>query len=206
MPTTPRASLQRAIKSLVDRSPVVVDLATAVTSYDDAEKLYVEMYDLHRLTGDMLAVAEQAMVGITSCTCEPNERGYHADECAMTARFQPHPLPDGGILKFSGGKQRVRYDQPALVARYANELAEEVWNVEGLAAVVDESGENIAGRWPAMIGRAVRTFAEAIGVMAPSFDSWRSGIAKRYGIDLKKYAGSDTSPVTVRIEGRGRDA
>lgn len=205
-PQAPITKLRRAITGLTKIQGVVVDIAAGCATYDEAEAFYVVLYDLNRTTGDMLEVAQQRMVELTMCDCgrDDDARSYHLDTCAIITRFKPRPLHGSGILKFSGGKERTRYDQPAIVGSLATGIGTEVWNDAQLQTIIDVNGEDATPLWPKIVHGIATIMAEATGALAPSFDSWRSGVAKRFGIKLNDYAETITSDVKVRIEGRDR--
>lgn len=205
-PQAPITKLRRAITGLARVQGSVVDIAAECETYEDAERFYVVLYDLNRMTGDMLDVAQTRMVELTMCDCSRDDdgRAYHLDTCAIITRFKPRPLPGSGILKFSGGKERTRYDQTAIVGALSKGIGEEVWTDAQLQAIVDVNGEDATPLWPKVVHAIATLMAEATGALAPSFDSWRSGVAKRFGIKLNDYAETITSDVKVRIEGRDR--
>lgn len=99
-------------------------------------------------------------------------------------------VPGIGALEAKGGKERKGFDQPALVSRYAKEITRACYTDEGEARL------SLAE----VVEAAVAVMAEATGALAPSFNGWRSGVAKRYGIDLNEYAAERTpSPRTILI-------
>lgn len=112
-------------------------------------------------------------------------------------RFREYDVPSGGTFKIGGGRQKKRFDNDALVSRYATALTDEA----GVAAVVTDEGERVDDP-TAVVDAIVRRFASAVGATTASFDAWRAGVAKELGIDLKDYCEQETTPLRPRIEGR----
>lgn len=167
----------------------VFGAADECSTTEECIELYTELYDFHREVQVMLDAVQTRMVNIT-----PRD-----------LRYQAWPLPGSGVLKFSGGKERTRYDQPAVVGAFARGIADRVEDDFKIDAIVSEGGENIfPSSWHKIVHTIADKMAQAAGAMAPSFDSWRAGVAKEFGIKLNDFAQLETSPITVRIEGRDR--
>lgn len=121
-------------------------------------------------------------------------------------RFDPDEerlVPGGGVLKFSGGKQVERYDQEQILSQFAEAFAREA--AAPIGQVIDaESGEvhEPIEVMATVMTDFVKVMADATGAGTVSYDGWRKGVAKKYGVDLKRGAIMETTPVRVRIEGR----
>lgn len=174
----------------VERIAAMVEEAGASLAYV-AEALDTEHVDdmlaMYGILQDLINVAKdaQAVVGAELVKHVPS-------------RFDPYPVPGGGTFKIAGGRERKNYDQPRLVSA----VAEAVATKAGIAGVITDDGEHVTGHdniiW------CIEQFAEVAGVTAPSYSNWRSTVAKAYGLKLNDYADIDHSPITTRIEGRGR--
>lgn len=113
----------------------------------------------------------------------------------------PYMLPGGGMLVRRGGKQATRYDQGNVVADLAKGIAQELVEAGAAARVVDGDGSIVPVE--AVVERVCHRMAAAAGATAPSFTSWRSGVAKELGVDLKRHADeTKTTEVTLSVEGR----
>jgi hypothetical protein len=165
----------------------IVDAAAECQTKDEAIELYSGVYDLLREVQSCLDTAKARLIELTP----------------KSERFMDYPL-DSGVLKFGGGKERTNYDNEALVGKFAEGIADNLQRELRIAAVVNEDGENIMDRWDRIIHATVQKIAQATGALTPSFNAWRSGVAKEFGIKLGDYAELSDSPVTVRIEGRDR--
>lgn len=110
--------------------------------------------------------------------------------------FQPVPVPGGGVFKIGGGSEKKNYDQPALIAAAAARMQETM----ELAGIITKDGEH--GEAAPIVAAIVKKTAELCGAMAPSFNSWRAGVAKELGLKLDDYCEKTTSDLTHRIESR----
>lgn len=176
------AATDRIIAAAEEMSAALADAGTAI---DGAEQ--DDMLALYGLLADVVNAAKdgQAVIGAALLAVVPS-------------RFDAYQVPGGGVFKFAGGKERKRYDQPALISAAAAAIQEH----EGIEGVVTTSGEVLQA--DPIIERIVSTFAGLAGATAPSFSTWRSGVAKGLGIPLNNYADLEDSPITHRIEGRDR--
>jgi hypothetical protein len=112
----------------------------------------------------------------------------------------PYQLPGGGMIVRRGGKEATRYDQPAVIGDFAKGITQEILEADVAARALDSEGTIVP--LDEVVERVCRRFAEAAGATAPSFTSWRSGIAKQLGIDIKAHAEEKKTEVTLSVEGR----
>lgn len=184
--TDPLQQVRYGMEHLDDIAILVPEVVGAMDK-DAAIAFMGELYDTVATAQAMLAVAGERVIAL----CKDQ-------------RFDTFQVPGGGLLKFGGGKERTRYDQPRIVAKYAYEISRDVIRERH---IVEESVSDRNGSWvdlELVFGDACRTMAEATGAMAPGFNSWRSGVAKKFGINLNDFATKEDTPITVRIEGRAK--
>lgn len=113
----------------------------------------------------------------------------------------PYLLPGGGYLQRRGGKQATRYDQGHVIADVAKGIANELMEQDVAKAAIVSDGTLIP--LEDLTQRVCARMAEAAGATAPSFTSWRSGIAKQLHVDLKRHVDeSKTTEVSLSVEGR----
>jgi hypothetical protein len=179
-----RATLIEALDGLGDVAPLAARVAAALEEGAEFEALLDlsgRLEDAKRIVGWMLDAVNAAAIR------------------TAPDRFTPYPVPGGGLWKVSGGKQRKRYDNEALVKEVAQRTAE----ILKLKAVVTEDGE--PGEPLPVFYTVAHSICGLVGATAPSFDGWRSGIAKELGIDLKAFAELEDTPYRARIEGRATE-
>lgn len=106
------------------------------------------------------------------------------------------PVEGVGYVEVRGGKARSRYDQPMIVSAFAERMARVIAEEKFGYASADELPETLRDA----LNFAATEMAAATGALAPSFTSWRSGVAKKYGINLAIYAGEiSPSPKSIII-------
>lgn len=111
-------------------------------------------------------------------------------------RFTPVPLPGGGVFRIRGGSSKTVYDNERLVSEFAHRIGEHT----RLKSIVTDDGE--VGDPAPILEAIVQTVAKATGAMAPSFNSWRTTVAKDLGIDLKRFSTKEATDLKPTIEGR----
>lgn len=176
-----RDAIAEALDAFLDLAPTAFRLADALESGGEFEALL-----------DMVGRLEDGKRIITWILDETNKRAIRA----APDRFTPYPVPGGGLWKVSGGKERKNYDNDALI----KEVAQRVTETLKLQTIVTGDGE--PGEPGPLIFGIVQKVAMLVGATAPSFDGWRSGIARELRIDLKAYAEITESPLRARIDGR----
>lgn len=114
----------------------------------------------------------------------------------LTTKFQPTPVYGGGMFKVGGGKEKKAFDHDRVLAAAADRMTEAMT----LERIVTTDGE--VGDARVVVAAIVRKTAELLGGTAPSFDSYRSGVAKELGLKLDDYCEVTTGDLTHRIESR----
>lgn len=177
-----RSELIEALGALEDLSGTAKSIREALEElgeFEAALDLFGRLDDTRRLVQWMMDEVGKACIGMA-----PD-------------RFAEYPVPGGGMFKIGGGRQRKSYDNEGLVREAALRIAE-VLRLKTIVTADGEPGEPV----PLVTG-IVSKVAALVGATAPSFDGWRSGVAKELGIDLKAYAETEETPLRPRLEGRG---
>lgn len=168
---------------LGDRALEINEAADGVT-FEDAIEARAQLEDVKITLGYVIAEVDRQIIS----------------KISREDRFRGVPLPGGGTLKVSGDKEVERYDQPGITSQYARAFSRTI--AEAGYRVITPDGEEADVE--DVIEPVVRTMTEATGAAAPSFSSWRSGVAKKYGVNLKAGATTVVTDPKVRIEGRSR--
>lgn len=176
------AARDRIVSAVEELGAALADIDASLDpkDQDDMLAMYGILQDVLNVTKDA-----QAIVGTRVIDVLPN-------------RYDPVQVPGGGIFKTAGGRERKRYDQSRLISKAAAQIAAQ----HDVAGVLTTDGEVVPDL--KAVTATIEAFAALAGCTAPSFDSWRSGQAKAYGINLNDYCDLETSPITHRIEGRAR--
>lgn len=196
MPRKPVQPLPKALDRMTDAAITVDDwVATADGDVEQMAEMFAVVDDaIHTL----MYVRDSIKVDILKQSKWTNAEDW-AGWTVGGHRF-PLQLPGGGMLIRRGGKEATRYDQPAVIGLFAKGITEEVLNNDIAARALDSSGTIVPIE--EVVERVCRRFAEAAGATAPSFTSWRSGIAKQLGVDFKPMAETKKTDVTLSVEGR----
>lgn len=113
----------------------------------------------------------------------------------------PYLLPGGGYMIRRGGKQATRYDQDQLVGQLANGITARLVDADVAARVLTSDGTIVPLQ--NVVDEVARWMAKAAGATAPSFTSWRTGVSKELGVDLKEFVDdSRKTEVTLQVDGR----
>lgn len=171
--------LRDMLATVQDRSILAVDAAAdwPAEDLDDLLALIGEVDDARRTLGFMFdhLAARADFLGV----------GYQA------------PVPGGGIFKWSGGSDKVRWDATKLIGDMARRM-QSVWKLE---AVVTQDGER--GDPEPLIREAIQQTAAAAGATAPSH-GWRTTPLKALGLNPDDYRRTEPGQKTYRLEGRDR--
>lgn len=171
-----RSVLRMALRGLSRDLGAAADLPDEDT-FEALLGVYVRLYDLQRELGDTIDVLNPHLV-------------------EKTPTRDPIGLPGGGVYRIRGGSEKTIYDNPALVSELAHRIGDQC----KLTSVVTEDGE--VGDPAPIIDAICTVVAKAAGATAPSFNSWRSGIAKDLGINLDRYRRKERTHLKPSIEGR----
>lgn len=196
MPRKPVPVLARALNRVNDASIAVDDWIEAVG--DDTPALaeaFASIDDTIRILAQCRDIVKASLLRRSKWESTEDWAGFTLDG----KRF-PYLLPGGGYMVRRGGKEATRYDQPKVIAAYAEGITNELLAEDVAARVLDSSGTIIP--LATVVERVCARFAEGAGATAPSFTNWRSGIATKLGIDIKPFAETKTSDVTLSVEGR----
>lgn len=194
--TTPGQPLLLALEEVNDASVTVDDwIASCGDDTPALTEVFATIDDTIHILAMVRDIVKAAILKRSSWDAEA--KGWVMDD---GARF-PYLLPGGGYLNRRGGKQATRYDQGNVVADLSKGIAAELVDLGLAARVVDGDGSIVPVE--SVVERVCARMAEAAGATAPSFTSWRTGIATQLGVDLKRHVDeSKTTEVTLSVEGR----
>lgn len=177
--------------SVGDLALTLAGLMGDVTNKESVLELRGRLEDILYTLRYAIAEVDKAIIRL-----HPWDETHDADGSSL-----PILIPGGGTGKIGGGKTAKRYDIPMLESALAAAIKARL----GWRAVVMADGdmhENIDD----MVAPIVHAAIDAAGADAPSFTNYRSGVLKKYGINLKQYATeTDAAPLTFRIEGRNKE-
>jgi hypothetical protein len=173
-------------------APGVDELLNECVTFEDLLALRARLEDFHNTVRLVISEVDGEIIG-----------SIPDDE-----RYTPQPLPDGGTLHVTGGKNRKDFDQPAVIGAFAESIARQLEQNYDVRGIVSAAGEIIGvdDVLPKMALDAARMMAEATGAGTPSFHQWRVGAAKALGIKLDRYCEVTTSPLSIVVRGRSKDS
>lgn len=181
-----RSVLRMALRGLSRDLGTAADLPDGET-FEALLAVYVRLHDLQRELGDTIAVLDPHLLEKAPRRVDPKTGRKICD---------PIGLPGGGVFRIRGGADKTVYDNASLVSELAHRIGDQC----RLTSVVTENGE--VGDPAPIIDAICTVVAKAAGAMAPSFNSWRSGVAKDLGIDLDRYRRKERTHLKPTIEGR----
>lgn len=186
-------------KALAQVEDAAITVDAWIESIDKDTPLLAEAYatvdDAIRTLAYVRDVIKVALLKRSTWANDEDWAGWTLDG----ERF-PYLLSGGGYLIRRGGKEAVRYDQPAVIGDFAKGITQELLEEDVAARALDSEGTIVP--IDQVVERVCRRFAEAAGATAPSFTNWRSGIAKQLGIDIRTHGEMKKSDVNLSVEGR----